>query len=121
MCFNRQLESYFVARLKFIPFLRIPKEWYAQQEAKKGLVPREFRASTREPIKDGPTTDTIEKSESCGLIEPKTNINGSLPTAKLGIRSIVLKSYVRPSDLDLRINFPKRELKIINECPSYSF
>ena len=86
MCFNRQLESFFVAKLSFIPFLKIPKEWYDQQAAKRGLVPKDQRPLTPDPMgREPPSVFTGKTTETTGLIDGQTPTNGSLAKTQTGI------------------------------------
>ena len=79
MCFNKHLEKFFIAKLAFIPFLRVPKEWYDQEVEKRGLVPKEMR-TTSETEFTGRDGEKAAKTESSGLVEGKRPSNGSLET-----------------------------------------
>ena len=76
MYFNKRVEKFFKAKLSFIPFLWVPKEWYDQQVAKKGLIPKEMRppAETEFILHNG---EKSPKTESSGLVDgnPESNRN----------------------------------------------
>ena len=80
MCFNVPLEKFFSDKLSFIPFLKVSKEWYAQQEGKSGLVPKEVRVRNGESICNGNGKPTKSKSETSSLIGDQQPSNGSMDT-----------------------------------------
>ena len=72
MCYNRKLEKFFVEKMAVVPFLRIPAEWHTQQEAKKGLLPKNLRESTSEitPGQNDMSIREEEKAEKSKLVNP---------------------------------------------------